>query len=889
MTPMMKQYHEAKAACGDALLFFRMGDFYELFLDDAKTAAKILGLTLTSRDKDSENPTAMAGFPHHQLDSYLHKLIHAGYRAAVCEQVEDPKLAKGLVRREITRLVSPGTLTDDGLLDPREANYLASVFLAPTKGASQAKQDRNAPVSTRSTDPNTLIGIAWAELSSGRFESGTFPLSRLDDELARIGPAEVIYREDDARFTPDTTAPWSWTRRPAWSFAEEPGRQLLCRQFAVHNLEGFGFAADDSPAICAAGAVLTYLNETQPSGLDHFRSITAHQQTPVLQIDASTRRSLEITRTIRTNSREGSLLDVIDRTSTPMGSRLLADWIAAPLIDIEEINSRLDAVSEIVADVKLRDSIRSTLKETYDLTRLLARIATSRTGPRDLQQVACTLAGLPKLKAKLTDRNSSILCDIEAELHLCPELRAQLESALNDECPLSAADGNFIRSGFDLQLDALRELAKGGKQWIANYQKSQIESSGIANLKVGYNKVFGYYLEVTNAHRDKIPSSFIRKQTLKNCERFITPELKEYEEKVLSADDQASIREQELFAELRAATHQHLAILQRVARAMAELDVITSFAEIAAQRRWVRPQLTNDSILSIEAGRHPVLDITMPQGEFVPNDCTHSPEAGMILLITGPNMAGKSTYIRQVALITLLAQSGSFVPAQRAEIGIADRIFARVGASDELSRGQSTFMVEMVETARILNTASSRSLVVLDEIGRGTSTYDGLSLAWAITEHLHEKIGCRTLFATHYHELTQLRETLPRVANLNVAVREWNDEVVFLHRIVRGGADKSYGIHVARLAGIPQSVNERAKDVLAQLEASDRDALDRPTITSVSGSTTGKGHYQLTLFGFADHPLLDELQKLNIDAMTPMDAMQYLQAAQQRLNQPLSP
>ncbi len=874
---MMRQYHDAKAACGDALLFFRMGDFYELFLDDAKVAAKVLGLTLTSRDKDSENPTAMAGFPHHQLDSYLHKLIQAGYRAAVCEQVEDPKQAKGLVRREITRLVSAGTLTDDGLLDPREANYLASVYLPSAKGVAGKSK----------LDADVLVGIAWAELSSGRFESGTFPYSRIEDELARIGPAEVIYREDDARFTPDTTASWSWTRRPAWSFAEEPSRQSLCRQFSVHNLEGFGFGEDDSPAVCAAGAVLTYLMETQPSGLDHFRSLVSHQRTPVLQIDASTRRSLEITRTIRTSSREGSLLDVIDRTSTPMGSRLLADWIAAPLVDVDEINVRLDAVNEIASDTRLRGDVQSTLKETYDLTRLLARIATMRTGPRDLQQVAATLAGLPQLKARLTDRASAMLCDIEAELHLCPELRSKLESALNDECPLSAADGNFIRTGYDESLDAMRELAKGGKQWIANYQRSQIDSTGIANMKVGYNKVFGYYLEVTNAHRDKIPAHFIRKQTLKNCERYITPELKEYEEKVLSADDQAASREQELFNDLRTATHAHLEILQQVAAALAQLDALTSFAEIASQRRWIRPTLTTQPILRIEAGRHPVLDITMPQGEFVPNDCTHSPETGMILLITGPNMAGKSTYIRQVALITLLAQAGSFVPAEKAEIGIADRIFARVGASDELSRGQSTFMVEMVETARILNTATPRSLVVLDEIGRGTSTYDGLSLAWAITEHLHEHIGCRTLFATHYHELTQLQETLPRVANLNVAVREWNDEVVFLHRIVRGGADKSYGIHVARLAGIPRAVNERAKDVLAQLEANDRDALDRPTIAPPAGnSSSGKGTYQLTLFGFADHPLLDEVQNLDLDAITPIQAMQFLQAAQERLKHP---
>jgi DNA mismatch repair protein MutS len=868
---MMRQYHEAKAACGDALLLFRMGDFYELFLDDAKTAAKVLGLTLTSRDKDSDNPTAMAGFPHHQLDPYLHKLIQAGYRAAVCDQMEDPKQAKGLVKREITRVVSAGTLTDDGLLDPRQANYLAAVCVHHDKRAKPGTEQR--------------VGIAWAELSSGRFEAGTFAKSRIEDELARIGPAEVLYREDDVHFSPDTTAAWSWTARPAWTFAEDASRETLCKQYSVHNLEGFGFADEDAPAIRAAGAVLTYLQETQRGDLDHFRSLAAHHRTQFLQIDAATRRSLEITRTIRSGSREGSLLGVIDQTCTPMGSRLLADWIAAPLIDRSAIDRRLEAVEELVQDAQLRSDVRAPLKQTFDLTRLLGRIATGRTGPRDLQQVAKTLAHLPKLKARLAGRHPERLAFVESHLHLCPQLRSQLESALADECPLASSDGNFIRDEFDEQLRSLRKLARGGKEWIAAYQRKQMDETGIQNLKVGYNKVFGYYLEVTNSHHDKVPDNFIRKQTLKNCERFITPELKEYEEKVLAADDKASAREQLLFQELRALTHRHLSTLQEVAMAVAELDTLASLAELAAGRDWVRPSLTDDSILRIDAGRHPVLDATLPQGEFVPNDCVQSPEAGMILLITGPNMAGKSTYIRQVALITILAQAGSFVPAEAAEIGVADRIFARVGASDELSRGQSTFMVEMVETARILNTATSRSLVILDEIGRGTSTYDGLSLAWAITEHLHEQVGCRTLFATHYHELTQLEESLPRVANLNVAVKEWNEEVVFLHRIVRGGADKSYGIHVARLAGIPPQVNERAKDVLAQLEADHRDALDRPTIQS-PGASTGGGPYQMTLFGFADHPLLEEVQKLDVNAMTPIEAMQFLQNAKAKLLKP---
>ena len=492
---------------------------------------------------------------------------------------------------------------------------------------------------------------------------------------------------------------------------------------------------------------------------------------------------------------------------------------------------------------------------------------------------------LPRLKAKLSDRSSALISQVERQIHLCPELRSRLEEGLIDQCPLATADGGFIREGFDEALDNLRNLANGGKQWIAAYQAQQIESTGIANIKVGFNKVFGYYLEVTNAQRDRIPDNFIRKQTLKNCERYITPELKEYEEKVLSADDQAQAREMELFQFLREDVHQHLRQLQETAGALARLDVLASLAELAARRSWVRPEMCVEPELMILEGRHPVLDTTLPQGDFVPNDCQMSDDDGMLLIITGPNMAGKSTYIRQVALLTLLAHVGSFVPAKRARIGLTDRIFARVGASDELSRGQSTFMVEMVETARILNTATARSLVILDEIGRGTSTYDGLSLAWAITEHLHEHVGCRTLFATHYHELTQLSDSLPRVCNLNVAVREWDDQVVFLHRIIKGGADKSYGIHVARLAGIPSSVNERAKDILAQLEQDHRDQFDRPTIAPPRKQTSSGGALQMTLFGFCDHPALEELRKLKIDQLDGDEALRVLKELHTRASE----
>jgi DNA mismatch repair protein MutS len=868
-TPMMRQYDEAKAACGDALLLFRMGDFYELFHEDAQTAAAVLGLTLTSRDKDKDNAIPMAGFPHHQLDAYLRKLIRAGYRAAVCEQVEDPKQAKGLVRREVTRVVSAGTLMDDQLLDPREANYLAAVF-RPTAGKRRAGEEP------------PQVGIAWAELSSGRFEAGVFPLARLDDELERIGPAEVLYREDDAQLQPDRTAGWQVMMRPAWTFAAEESQRVLRKQFGVESLEGFGFNEAHAAALRAAGAILHYLQETQPGGLDHFESLLAHHRSVFVEIDAATRRSLELTRTIRGGTREGSLLGVLDQTVTAMGARLLAAWLSAPLSDAGQIESRHEAVAELQRNHGLRESLRDALGGVYDLSRLMARVATSRANPRDLQQVGRTLASLPALKEQLSGCVAPMLSSLEQQLHPCPELSARLTEGLVDECPLGTADGGFIREGFDDQLDQLRELAQGGKEWIARYQAAEVERTGIPNIKVGFNKVFGYYLEVTNAHRERVPETYMRKQTLKNCERYITPELKEYEERVLAADDQSRQRELELFQLLREDTRAHLRQLQESADALSGLDVLAGLAEAAARWGWTRPQMSDQNVLDIEEGRHPVLDATMPRGEFVPNDTKASPEDGMLMIITGPNMAGKSTYIRQVALLTLLAHVGSFVPAKSATIGLTDRIFARVGASDELSRGQSTFMVEMVETARILNLATPRSLIILDEIGRGTSTYDGLALAWAITEYLHDRVGARTLFATHYHELTQLSDSLPRVVNYNVAVREWDEEVVFLHRIIAGGADKSYGIHVARLAGVPTAVNERAKDILAQLEQDHRDQFDRSTIAPPKAQ---RGALQMTLFGYCDHPALDELRTLDLEAMTPLEALQALEKLKKRANE----
>ncbi|MEC9091981.1 MAG: DNA mismatch repair protein MutS [Planctomycetota bacterium] len=854
-TPMMRQYHEAKQTCGDALLFFRMGDFYELFFEDAKTAASLLGLTLTSRDK-GENPIPMAGFPHHQLDGYLAKVIKSGQRAAVCEQVEDPKTAKGIVKRQVTRVVTPGTVTDEELLDPAECNYLAAVIANETQ---------------------SRFGIAWVDISTGRFLAGEF--TDLDDELSRIRPSECLVSQDATPLLFDFPEMMT-TRQPGWSFGLTESETNLCRHFAIKNLDGFGFdATSDSLAIRAAGAILAYLQETQRNSLQHVSRLAKYQTGHTLEIDQATRRSLEITRTIRDGSRDGSLLGAIQRTQSPMGSRLFADWLNNPLTDRSEIQRRLDSVDELLAANDLRQTCREFLQTIYDLERLNTKVITGRTSPRDLVFIGRTLASLPGIKGKLASCQSQLLIEIESRINPCPEVRERVESAFQENAPLSPRESGFIKPGFSDPLDQLRELATGGKQWIANYQKQIMEESGISSLKVGFNKVFGYFLEVTHTHRDKVPEHFIRKQTLKNAERYITPELKEYEEKVLAADDQALELEYELFVEIRDFVQSFATVLQTTAIALAELDVLLSLSEIAAERNYCRPNVIDDAELKIIEGRHPVLDVIEADGTFIPNDSIAGADDGMVMVITGPNMAGKSTYIRQTALICLLAQVGSFVPAKSATVGIADRIFARVGASDELARGQSTFMVEMTETARILNTASSRSLVILDEIGRGTSTYDGLSLAWAIVEYLHDRIGCRTFFATHYHELTELQNELNGLRNLNVSVKEWDDTVVFLHKIIAGSADKSYGIHVARLAGIPGQVNERAKEILSHLE-NDHLQTDLP---APNPQRSKSGELQLTLFGFEPHPLINEIKQADLNSLTPLDAFKLIEQWQQSL------
>lgn len=860
---MMRQYDEAKRACPGALLLFRMGDFYEMFHDDAKTAAKVLGLSLTSRDK-GENATPMAGFPYHQLDGYLAKLLSQGYKAAVCEQVEDPKKAKGLVRREVTRIVTPGTVTDEALLDPREPNYLAAVA------------------------PGDPAGVAWVDLSTGRFVAAGFTPALLHDQLARIAPAECLLAEEADKLPDHLSQNTLITRRPDWAFAANSTEECLAKHFRMNSLDGFGFtdSAEDRQAIRAAGAILDYLSETQKASLDHIDRLVPYRSSGTLEIDEASRRSLEISKTIRDGRREGSLLSVIDRCVTAMGSRLLADWIANPLTERDKIECRLDAVAELKEQDAAASRLSAALRKMYDLERLLARVTTGRAGPRDLSFLGRTLRGLPAIKDSLAGCEGGLLQTLDAAVDPCGELCLRLESGLADECPLSSRDGGFIRAGYDERLDSLRDLARGGKQWIAEYQAKETQRTGIPNLKVGFNKVFGYYLEITNAQRDRIPDDYIRKQTLKNAERFITPELKEYEEKVLSADEKGKELEYDLFVALRDAVAAERKRIQATAAALAHLDVLVGLADLARCRGYCRPEITEERALSIIDGRHPVLDITEPEGTFVPNDAHIGGERGTIALITGPNMAGKSTYIRQVALIALMAQMGGFVPAKEAKIGISDRIFARVGASDELSRGLSTFMVEMTETARILNTATDRSLVILDEIGRGTSTYDGISLAWAVVEHINSALKCRTFFATHYHELTDLQQSLEGVFNLNVAVREWKDEVVFLHKIVEGAADKSYGIHVARLAGVPKKVVERAKDILAQLEAEHHDLDGKAKIARIAPPEPEAGHpqyFQLSLFGAGDHPLLDAIREADVNSMTPMEALAKIQSWREEL------
>ncbi len=790
-SPLMQQYRDVKARYPNAVVLFRIGDFFELFNADAEVAARVLGLAVTSRDKT----IPMAGFPHHALDAHVRKLVQAGHAVAVCDQVGE---GDGLLRREVVRVLTPGTVTEDELLDPKRANNLAAVW----------------PHGER-------VGLAWADLSTGDFHAADVDWPRLADELGRVAPSECLRSEDaPERLVEllDTILPGvAVTARPGWNFDPETARAALFRHFRVRTADGFGFT-DEQPCLCAAGALLLYLQEACKAGLGHLRRPRPHRPDGFLMLDEVTRRSLELTRTLRDGKREGSLLAMMDRTVTPMGARLLQESLLAPLTDRQAIDARLDAVAEFVEAHALRHQARDLLAQAADLHRLSARAGTGRASPRDLAAVARTLRLLPPLGEKLASCRAKLLGELARHLDPCRELAELLETTLAADAPADPRQGGVIRDGHDARLDELRETARAGKEWITRFQAQEATRTGISALKVGYTQVFGYYLEVPRAQAKRVPGHYQRKQTLKNAERYVTPELKAWEEQILSAEEELRQREQELFAELRDRVAAQAGRLQRAGDVLARVDVLAALAELAAARDYCRPELTNEPVLDIREGRHPVLDQMLPPGTVVPNDVHFGPQDGRLWLITGPNLSGKSTFIRQAALLTLMAQVGSFVPAKKARVGIADRIFTRVGAQDDLGRGQSTFLVEMTEAANILNNATARSLVILDEIGRGTSTFDGLSLAWAITEYLHDQIGCRALFATHYHELARLADRLGGLRNYNVLVREGDGDIVFLHKIAPGSADKSYGIHVARLAGVPREVLDRAEQVLGELE-----------------------------------------------------------------------
>jgi len=878
LTPGMRQYLEQKAQVGDALLLFRMGDFYETFYDDAKTVARVAGLTLTARNKSSSNPIPLAGVPYHAVDGYIAKLVRAGFKVAISEQAEDPKKAKGLVKRELRRIITPGTLTDEALLDERRPNYLAA--LCPEPGGWGEGR----------------FGLACVELSSGRFFAQMLPAGAVEDELARLRPAEVLVPETDidadTRAVDDMCCAIGATHsaRPPHVFDPHMAEQALLGHFGVTSLAGFGFDAFD-PSLCAAAAVLDYLRETQRAALTHVLKIVPRTTDQCVMIDQVTLRSLEVERTLREGAREGSLLDAIDETVNPMGARRLREWLCFPLNDAKEIVSRQEAITALRGEPDRLRRLREGIHEMGDLERIIARLGVGRASPRDVVVLGEGLLRCRRLSEAIGPAVAEgdapdLLTQLATTIGGLEPLGTFLTTSLKKDAPPLVRDGGYIADGHDAELDRLRNIEVDGRQWLAEFQARQAERTGIPTLKVGYNSVFGYYIEITHQHRDKAPPDYVRKQTIRNAERYITDELKHHENEVLTAADRAKAIELDLFEAIRERALAELPALQAAADAVATLDVLGGLTELSRQRAFCRPEIVPNEagVLEIVDGRHPVLDVTLAE-RFVPNDCHFSTDGDRLLIITGPNMAGKSTYIRQVALLVLLAHTGSYVPAKSMRWSPVDRIFARVGASDELARGLSTFMVEMVETTRILHNASARSLVILDEIGRGTSTYDGLSLAWAITEHIAERIGCRSLFATHYHELTDLASDLSGVANFNVAVREQlrpdgiGRDVVFLHKIVPGPADRSYGVHVAEMAGMPASVTKRSEAILAALER------------SFSGRTGASRHRrgdrepsdQMLLFAEPEpmpawwRELVDALDGVDIERTTPLEAMSVLQ------------
>jgi DNA mismatch repair protein MutS len=854
-TPLMQQYREIKGRHQNAILFFRMGEFYEMFYDDAETASRVLGLTLTARNNGGAAEVPLAGVPVKAAGDYVRRLVQRGFRVAICEQMEDPKLAKGVVKREVVETVTPGVAFSDDLLDGGRNNYVVAL-----------RGERAAVSGERRTE---LIGVAAADVSTGEMRFILCPVAELDPLMARLSPREILVPVASTIELPSSRESALVTEREAWEFDEPLAREDLARQYGVISLEGLGLAADDAPMIGAAGALLRYLRELQPAGLPQLARPIVERPGGVMPLDEMTRRNLELVESLRGGGTEGTLLSVLDRTATPMGARLLRQWILAPLTERSAIEARLDAVATFAKDVLSREAMREAIDDVRDIERLAAKAAAGRSTPRELRALGDSLCALPAVAAALNGlAKAGRLAEILAGWDDAAEVASRICSSLVERPPVAIGEEAAIAPGVDAELDTLRDLRDGGRDAIARIQAEERTRTGIPSLKVGFNKVFGYYIEITNSNLHAVPADYQRRQTISSGERFVTPALKEYEEKVLSAAERIESRERELFEALRSAAGKEIARLQQIARIIAELDVLSTFADVAAREGYVRATMSDEYDLDIVAGRHPVVERMMPRDKFIPNDLKLVSDARMIIL-TGPNMAGKSTVLRQIGLVVLMAQIGGFVPASSARIGIVDRIFTRVGASDNLVRGQSTFMVEMSETSAILHTATARSLVLLDEIGRGTATYDGVSIAWAVTEHLHERVGCKTVFATHYHELTQLSEQLVALRNYNVAVREVGDQILFLHRLQPGGADRSYGIEVGRLAGLPANVIERARAILHQLES---EHLGGPGKSAPAPSAAAD---QLALFS-APHPVVERLTSLDVNTITPIDALTIL-------------
>ena len=875
LTPMMKQYMQTKEEYKDCILFYRLGDFYEMFFDDALTASKELEITLTGKNCGLEERAPMCGIPYHAVDSYLNRLVSKGYKVAICEQVEDPKTAKGIVKREVIRVVTPGTNLDTQGLDETKNNYIMCiVYMADRYGLSVAD-------------------VTTGEYLVTELDSQT----KLMDELYKFMPSEIVCNEafymsgldlDDLK----NRLHMAIYSLEAWYFDDALCRETLQEHFKVASLEGIGLS-DYECGMIASGALLKYLEETQKNSLSHMSRLTRYATGNYMVLDSATRRNLELVETLREKQKRGSLLWVLDKTKTAMGARTLRKYVEQPLIDKESIVKRLDAVAELKGNAICREEIREYLNPVYDLERLVGKITYQSANPRDLIAFQSSLSMLPSVKCILKDMESDLLKEIYEELDPLEELCDLVGRAIQEEPPLAMKEGGIIKDGYNEEVDRLRKAKSEGKNWLADLETKEREKTGIKNLRIRYNKVFGYYLEVTNSFKDLVPDYYTRKQTLANAERYIIPELKELEDTILGAEDKLCALEYELYCEVRNTIAAELTRIQRTAKAVAKLDVIASLALVAERNNYVRPKINEKGVIDIRDGRHPVVEKMIPNDMFIANDTYLDDKKQRISIITGPNMAGKSTYMRQAALIVLMAQLGSFVPASSANIGLVDRIFTRVGASDDLASGQSTFMVEMNEVANILRNATSKSLLILDEIGRGTSTFDGLSIAWAVVEYISNSklLGAKTLFATHYHELTELEGKISNVNNYCIAVKEKGDDIVFLRKIVKGGADKSYGIQVAKLAGVPDPVINRAKEIVEELVTAD--ITGKVKDIAVQGSETKKktqkklDEVDLTQFSLfdtvKDDDVLNELKELDISHMTPMDAMNKLYQLQNKL------